>query len=105
MVCMSTLLSHEGQGPREDIHEVGEPVGVRGAVELADVHHVVLVFQHRRCAQKHQTLEEEEETPECVSGGGQEGFMTNQFDQVKAEHVDVFVTAACSRPLLLYTSR
>ena len=43
-----TLLPHEGQGPGEDVHEVGQPVGVGGAVELADVHHVVLVLQHGR---------------------------------------------------------
>ena len=44
----STFLSHKGQGPGEDVHEVGQPVGVRRAVELTDVHHVVLILQHRR---------------------------------------------------------
>jgi len=40
-----TFLSDKRQRPREDVHEVGQPVGVRGAVELPDVHHVVLVLQ------------------------------------------------------------
>ena len=39
-----TLLANERQTPREDIHEVGQPVGVRAAVELSDVHDVVLVL-------------------------------------------------------------
>ena len=39
-----TFLADERQGPGEDVHEVGEPVGVGAAVELPDVHHVVLVF-------------------------------------------------------------
>ena len=39
-----TFLSHEGQGPGEDIHEVGQPVGVLHGIELTDVHHVVLIL-------------------------------------------------------------
>ena len=41
-----TLLSDERQGPREDVHEVGQPVWVRCAVELPDVHDVVLVLEY-----------------------------------------------------------
>lgn len=40
------LLSNERQRPGEDVHEVGEPVRVRGAVELSNVHDVVLILQH-----------------------------------------------------------
>ena len=40
-----TLLSDEGQGPCEDIHKVGQPVWVRCAVELPDVHDVVLILE------------------------------------------------------------
>ena len=48
-----TLLAYEGQRPGEDVHEVGQPVGVWGAVELTDVHHVVLILQHRRYKNTH----------------------------------------------------
>lgn len=41
-----TFLADEGQWPREDVHEVGQPIRVRRAVELPDVHDIVLVFQH-----------------------------------------------------------
>ncbi len=41
-----TLLADEGQTPGEDVHEVGQPVGVRAAVELPNVHHVVLILQN-----------------------------------------------------------
>ena len=40
-----TLLADERERPGEHVHEVGQPVGVRRAVELADVHHVVLVLE------------------------------------------------------------
>ena len=39
-----TLLADKRQTPRENVHEVGQPVGVRAAVELSDVHDVVLVL-------------------------------------------------------------
>lgn len=41
-----TLLSDEGQRPCEDVHEVGKPVWVRSAVELSDVHDVILVLEN-----------------------------------------------------------
>jgi hypothetical protein len=40
-----TLLADERQTPCEDVHKVREPVRVRRAVELPDVHHVALVLQ------------------------------------------------------------
>lgn len=42
-----TFFPDKGQRPGEDVHKVGQPVGVGGAVKLPDVHHIVLVFQHR----------------------------------------------------------
>lgn len=42
-----TFLSNEWQRPGEHVHEVGQPVRVRGAVKLPDVHHIILIFQHR----------------------------------------------------------
>jgi hypothetical protein len=42
-----TLLSHERQTPGEDVHKVRKPVWVRSAVELANVHDVVLVLEDR----------------------------------------------------------
>ncbi|KAI8035088.1 hypothetical protein M5D96_012181 [Drosophila gunungcola] len=50
---LGDLLAHEGQRPGEHVHEVGQPVRVRRAVELPDVHHVVLVLQHRRLVVVH----------------------------------------------------
>ena len=44
----ATFLADEGEGPGEHVHEVGQPVGVGRTVELPDVHHVILVLQHRR---------------------------------------------------------
>ena len=41
-----TLLPDERQRPSEDVHEVWQPVGVRRAVELPDVHHIVLILQY-----------------------------------------------------------
>ena len=40
-----TLLSNKRQRPCEYIHKIGQPVWVRCAVELPDVHDVVLVFE------------------------------------------------------------
>ena len=45
----STFLANERQRPCEDVHEVGQPVRVRRAVELTNVHYVVLVLQDCRC--------------------------------------------------------
>ena len=42
-----TFLANKREGPGEDIHEVREPVGVWAAVELSDVHHIILVLEHR----------------------------------------------------------
>ena len=42
------FLAHERQRPREDVHEVRQPVRVRRRVELANVHDVVLVLHDRR---------------------------------------------------------
>ena len=41
-----TFLSNKGEGPSKDVHEVGQPIGMRGAVELSDVHYVVLVLEN-----------------------------------------------------------
>lgn len=41
-----TFLADERQRPREHVHEVGQPVRMRGAVELPYVHDVVFVLQH-----------------------------------------------------------
>ena len=41
-----TFFSDEGQGPREHIHEVGQPVRMGWTVELPDVHNIVLVLQY-----------------------------------------------------------
>lgn len=53
-VCAcDTLLSHKRQRPGEHVHEVWQPVGVRGAVELSDIHHIVFILQHRRWIYTH----------------------------------------------------
>lgn len=48
-----TLFPHKRQRPGKDVHEVRQPVRVRRAVELTDVHYVVLIFQHRRWKHKY----------------------------------------------------
>lgn len=52
-----TLLSDKGQTPGEAVHEVGQPVGMGSAVELANVHDVVLIFEDSGFAESHHTLE------------------------------------------------
>lgn len=47
-----TFFPDERQGPGEDVHEVGKPVGVRRAVELSDVHHVVFILKHGGCGER-----------------------------------------------------
>ena len=47
-----TLLPDERQRPSEDVHEVWQPVGVRWAVELPDVHHIVLILQYGSCKEQ-----------------------------------------------------
>lgn len=42
----STFLADERQRPGEDVEEVRQPVGMRNAVELTNVHHVVLVLEN-----------------------------------------------------------
>ena len=42
------FLANERQRPREHVHEVGQPVRMWRAVELANVHHVVLVLENGR---------------------------------------------------------
>lgn len=41
-----TFLTHKRQGPGKHIHEIWKPVRMRGAVELPDIHNVVLIFQY-----------------------------------------------------------
>lgn len=38
------FLADERQRPREHVHEVGQPVGMRWTVELPYVHYVIFVF-------------------------------------------------------------
>ena len=42
------FFADKRQRPREHVHEVGQPVRMRRTVELAYVHHVVLVFEYGR---------------------------------------------------------
>jgi hypothetical protein len=39
---VGTLLGHERDGPREDVHEIRQQVGMLCVVELLDVQRVVL---------------------------------------------------------------
>lgn len=39
-----TLLADKGQTPREHVHEVRQPIRMRCAIELPDIHHVAFVF-------------------------------------------------------------
>ena len=50
-----TFLPDKGEGPGENVHEVGQPVGVVHCVELTYVHHIVLVLQDGRCRGKGQS--------------------------------------------------
>lgn len=45
-ISIHTLLTNKRQGPGKYIHEVWKPVRMRGAVELPDIHNIVLVFQY-----------------------------------------------------------
>ena len=61
-----TFLSYEGQGPGEDVHEIGQPVWMLHCVELADVHHIVLILEYRRYTEiDHPTL-----YIQCIMGRG-----------------------------------
>lgn len=44
--AMRYLFANKRQRPREHVHKVGQPVRMRRAVELANVHHVVLVLEN-----------------------------------------------------------
>ena len=46
LLLVPTFFTDKWKRPSEDIHEVGEPIGVRGAIELPDVHYVVFILQH-----------------------------------------------------------
>ena len=48
-----TFFSNKRKRPCEDVHEVGQPVWVGGTVELADVHHIVLILQHCRLGEQY----------------------------------------------------
>ena len=54
-----TFLSHKGQRPGKDIHEVGQPVGVLHGVELPNVHHIVLILEYCSCSRKTDKRREE----------------------------------------------
>ena len=41
-----TFFAYKWQTPRKNVHEVGQPIGMRTTVELSDVHNIVLVFKH-----------------------------------------------------------
>ena len=43
---MDTFLADEGERPGKYIHEIGQPVGVRRAVELPNIHHIILVLEY-----------------------------------------------------------
>lgn len=40
------FLPNEWQTPLENIFEIRKPIWVRCAVELSDIHRIILVFQH-----------------------------------------------------------
>jgi len=54
-----TFLPNEGQRPSEDIHEVRQPVRMRGTVKLSNVHDIILIFQHSSCIRKRGTKRRE----------------------------------------------
>lgn len=43
---LPTFLSNKWQRPGKHIHEIWKPVWMRGAVELSDIHNIVLIFQY-----------------------------------------------------------
>ena len=51
MEILYTFLPHKWQWPSKDIHEVGKPIWMLHRIELSDVHHIVLIFQHSSCNQ------------------------------------------------------
>lgn len=48
-----TFLANKRKRPCKDVHEVGQPVWVGGTVELSNVHHIVLILQHRRLGEQY----------------------------------------------------
>ena len=44
-VLVLTLLADKGQGPGENIHEIGKIVGMGGANKLTDIQKLVIKFQ------------------------------------------------------------
>lgn len=42
---VGNLFAYERQRPRKDVHKVRQPVRMRAAVELTNVHDVVFVFE------------------------------------------------------------
>lgn len=45
---LGDLLADERQRPSEHVHEIGQPIRMRGTVELANIHNVVFVFENGR---------------------------------------------------------
>ena len=43
---MDTFLADEGERPGEYVHEIRQPVRVRRAVELPNIHHIILVLEY-----------------------------------------------------------
>jgi hypothetical protein len=41
-----TLFPYKWQTPSKDVHEVGQPVRMRRAIELSNIHDVVLVLEN-----------------------------------------------------------
>ena len=41
-----SLFCYEGQTPGEDVHKVRQPIWVRGAVKLPDVHDIAFILKY-----------------------------------------------------------
>lgn len=42
-----TFFANKWQAPCENIHEIWQPIGMRRAVELSDIHHIGFILQYR----------------------------------------------------------
>lgn len=45
-LCLITFFTNKGKRPSEDIHEVWKPIGMWWAIELTNIHHIILVLQN-----------------------------------------------------------
>lgn len=52
----STFFSYKWKRPCENIHKIRQPIRMRRAIELSNIHYIIFIFQHSRLEKKNEFI-------------------------------------------------